>query len=132
MTSRTLEQQRATHALAQVKEVQDVGGILAAGYAASVKGLPASILMNGLGQAMATIRAKNGEDALQMIYRHVSLWLCIDCPNSLLKRTNTSDILEAVCATDQDGYVWAQAEGLRYLEWLKKFAAAYLSEGKRS
>jgi CRISPR-associated protein Cmr5 len=81
--------------------------------------------MNGLGQACATLLARSGGhgDAHQLLYDDLQEWLCrSDCA----VYGGEKSLLEAIINRDQRLYVHAQAEALAYLNWLKKFAQAFL------
>ena len=131
--SRSLAQKRAAHALACIKKLaedNDYGN-----YVSYVKSLPAAILMNGLGQALAMEKAGASKDkGHDFLYRHMNAWLCNEAwegvspgwESSLY--ASKSDVLEAIVSHDEAAYIRAQAEALEYLEWLKKFAVALLKE----
>lgn len=124
MAEQTISQRRAASALASIRSIELQPGK----YASHVKAFPAVILMNGLGQAMAMARAKAAEDkAYGHLFGHVATWLK-NCPNSPVSRY--SDFIDAFTQGSQDDYVWAQGEALAYVEWLKKFAVAFLSDEK--
>jgi len=81
--------------------------------------LPAMVLMSGFGQACAFYCSKGGNHGL--LYGAVASWLCDK------KRVyNTDDLMGEIVACDAARYQLAQAEALEYLDWLKKFAKAYL------
>jgi CRISPR-associated protein Cmr5 len=122
----TMEQARARHALDCVRAMEANPGK----YGSYVKRLPASILMNGLGQAVATLLAAargKAEDPNRKLYDHMQAWLCGACPDA--PYAGGSRLVDAIINGDQAAYVRAQAEALRWLEWLKKFAQAYLPAG---
>ncbi len=130
MTAQTLEQKRAKHALDQVKALQkDRPG----NYLSYVNALPAAILMNGLGQALATERAAS-DQAHHKLAQHVSDWLLspeahtrYDTPVSDEAQLDAAQrLLGRIVAGDQDAYLWAQTEAIAYVNWLKKFANAFL------
>ncbi len=130
MTTQTLEQKRAKHALDQVKALQkeEPGN-----YLSYVNALPAAILMNGLGQALATERAAS-DPAHHKLARHVSEWLLSleahtrYAPVSDEARLDAAQwLLIRIVAGDQDAYLWAQTEAIAYVTWLKKFANAFLN-----
>jgi CRISPR-associated protein Cmr5 len=140
MTTQTLEQKRAKHALDRIKALSaDKSGK----YATYVKALPAAILMNGLGQALATERAATDpEKAHFNLATHVSEWLL--SPEAHTKYPSPgggedpkldSDpartLLNRIVAGNQDAYVWAQAEAIAYVTWLKKFASAFLEAPRK-
>jgi len=119
---RTIEQKRAEHALQMIKQIEtkEYGH-----YVSYVSSLPATIVMNGLGQALVTLLAKN-DRAHRMLYDHVADWLC--------KRVYTSgtnnNLIDQMMKKDQAFYLRAQAEAMAYLSWLKQFARAYLQDKK--
>jgi CRISPR-associated protein Cmr5 len=134
MTTQTLEQKRAKHALTQIKPLQ--GEKIAGNYLSYVKALPAAILMNGLGQASATELAngKNESDPHRLLANHVSGWLlspeartryAAAVPEEA-KLDAAQRLLGRIVAGDQDAYLWAQTEAIAYVTWLKKFANAFL------
>jgi len=121
----TLAQERAAHALAQIKAIEANGNC--GNYVSYVSGLPAGILTNGLGQAMAQLLAKAKGDLNKphgLLYSHVQSWLC----NKRRLFGNQMDLINGIVESDQNAYVRAQAEALAYLNWLKKFARAYLEK----
>ena len=138
-----IERQRAAHALQTIEALpKDVKK-----YTSYVKGLPASILQNGLGQAMATLLAAskgkpamNGEavnEAHRLLYNHLQAWLCDvrdDAPyrQEQAPDENSTELMEAITTGGEEAYIRAQAEALAYLNWLKKFAVAFRPEGEGS
>jgi CRISPR-associated protein Cmr5 len=131
MSKRTLEQRRAQNALKAAKAVARDGDSIQKNYSSYVDRMPATILMNGLGQALATERAsakesqrKSDEKAHLKLFNAMQSWLCSeDGPYS------GHDVLEALVTNDEDHYLRAQAEALAWLEWHKKFCRAYLVTG---
>lgn len=126
--SQSLDQRRAKHALKRIKTRQ-VDGTKQSDYLSYVKALPATILQNGLGQAMATLlaAAKGKEnDPHHRLYKDVQSWLCGRDQESPFP--DKEDLLEAITQNDQQHYLKAQAEAQAYLVWLKKFAAAFLND----
>jgi CRISPR-associated protein Cmr5 len=117
--------QRAKHALEAIDSLQ---GKDAGNYLAYVKGLPANILRSGLGQAMAMEKAGAKTDKGHgFLYTHIDSWLTADRANAPY-RNETGQLLREIVNNGQDKYIRAQAEALAYLEWLKKFAVAFLDE----
>ncbi len=128
----SLAQKRAAHALDCVKKLENMEY---GHYVSYVRALPAAILMNGLGQALAMEKANAGKDkGHDFLYRHMNAWLCNQAWEGVSPGwknspyANKSDILEAIVSQDEAAYIRAQAEALEYLEWLKKFAVAQLRE----
>jgi CRISPR-associated protein Cmr5 len=127
MTKATLtrEQQRAQHALKSVTQVQ--AKKFRDEYKSYAESLPANIVINGLGQACAMLLAQAGgeNDAHRLLYDHLQDWLC--GAEHAAVYPNDKDLVKAVINHGQREYVRAQFESLAYLNWLKKFAQAYLT-----
>ena len=120
---RTLEQRRAADALARVGELDDRSDGFKSLYRAYVDRLGPAIVMNGLGQALATERAMAGgktnerERAHGALCESLARWLCRKEDGVYPGR---KDLLAAVVAEDESLYLRAQAEALAWLEWHKK------------
>ena len=128
---RTLEQQRAAHALARVNELNEryqKFNKFRERYRSYVDRLGPAIVMNGLGQALATERAaagmnpeKDDEKAHHELYTSLSHWLCQQDGGIYPADT---DLLQAIMKHDEEFYLRAQAESLAWLEWHKKCCRA--------
>lgn len=134
MTKPSLDQKRAAHALTCIRTLQ-MHPKQAGNYVTYVKALPASILANGLGQALATELAAKDE-AHDSLAEHVSGWL-LTAPGSPYgsnppKTDCAKTLLGNIVEGDQRAYVWAQAEAISYVGWLKKLAVAFLSKNESS
>lgn len=120
--SQLVEQQRAKFALDWVKKNRH-----SAELEAAVSGLPAMILMNGLGQASAYAKSQN-KAHWTALYRALSDWLC--------KRENIGaiyagkqDLMAAITQGSQQDYRAAQTEALAFLQWLKSAVRAAGTRG---
>lgn len=121
---RTIEQARAADALARVKEVEDKS--FSARYRSYVDRLGPTIVMNGLGQALATELAATGiKEAHRKLYGNVTSWLCRGDGGVY---PGEPDLLQAIVSNDEECYLRAQVEVLAWLEWHKKFCRAYLPD----
>ena len=134
MKDQSLEQQRAGDAYSRIMTLKDElkdKPETAQRYASYAKALPATILQIGLGQAMATLLAAaakgNKNDPHHKLYRHVEGWLCRDDEDAPYEGQNC--LIKAIVNRNQRMYVHAQIEALAYIDWIKKFATAYLSSG---
>lgn len=116
----TFEQKRAAHALKEIKSL-NVGED--SHFISYVSALPASIVMNGLGQAMAFELSSGSEH--KILYNIMESWLCEQSGVF----TDENDLMKAITGNGQKEYIRAQAESLAYLDWLKKFSRAYLKKG---
>ena len=124
----TLQQQRAAHALQCVKAYADkyTDKKEHSEYKSYAAALPAMIHMNGLGQAAAFFKSKGG--AHQALYQLLSDWLCAeDKPFSTY-----NDLLLGITHADMQTYRLAQAEAQALMDWVKKFAKAYLRKDKEN
>ncbi|MDZ4778779.1 MAG: type III-B CRISPR module-associated protein Cmr5 [Planctomycetia bacterium] len=126
----TLEQQRAAHALDKVNGVKSER--LAGDYKSYCESLSATIVMNGLGQACATLLAqakgKTGDDdAHRRLFDDLEDWLC----GKQARVGLSKPLIDSLVKSDQTIYCHAQAEALAYLVWLKKFAQAFLSKADK-
>jgi len=129
-----IDRKRAEHALQTINNLPDD----VKKYTSYVKGLPATILQNGLGQAMATLlAASKGRDAMnnnevnsahRLLYDHVQGWLCRDDTDFPAPYSGSTELMNAITVGDEEAYIRAQAEALAYLNWLKKFAVAFRPE----
>ncbi|MCK5897004.1 MAG: type III-B CRISPR module-associated protein Cmr5 [Cocleimonas sp.] len=121
----TLQQQRAQYALTVVKtfaEDHPNDKKKRTEYKSYAAALPAMIHMNGLGQAAAFFKSKGGRH--DDLYEVISLWLC--CNNQPF--ANYDDLLKGITNADMQTYRLAQAEAQALMDWVKKFAKAYLKE----
>ncbi len=131
-TRTTIEQQRAAHALAVVQKLAELGEAAYGNYVSYVSALPAQMMMNGLGQALATLMAAAGrteekaKDAHYLLYSHVARWLITQ--NDEWVNEEPEVVIDRLVSLDQAMYFRAQVEALAYLNWLKKFARAILDE----
>ena len=87
--------------------------------------------MSGLGQALAMEKAgaaKDGDVKLGhlALYKHMDEWLIKGWENSVYE--GRGDVLGAICNGCEADYIRAQTEAMDYLEWLKKFAVAFLDK----
>ena len=131
---RTIEQRRAAHALARVETLQARTPKFKERYRSYVDRLGPAIVMNGLGQALATERAaaggtpaKDDEKAHHELYAGLSAWLCR--PDGGIYPQG-SDLLRELMKHDEERYLHAQAEALAWLEWHKKCCRASFPKGE--
>ena len=123
---KTVEQKRAANAMQRVDALKHKSRKFKKDYGAYVNRLGPAIVMNGLGQALATELAaagaepkKDDEHAHAELYRSLQQWLC--GPGDVYEER---DVLDAIVKNDEACYVRAQAEALAWLEWHKKCCRA--------
>ena len=114
---RTREQERAKMAWNLVSEIADKER---KDYSSLVQGFPVMVLTNGLGQALAFLRAKNkGEH--KHLYDHLQCWLEKNVPWT---DKQGNELIEWVISESSEKYRIATTEALAFLNWLKRFAKA--------
>lgn len=125
---KTIEQRRAASALERVEELSAKSGKFKTRYRAYVDRLGPSIVMNGLGQALATERAAAGphlenddQRAHHELYVSLQCWLCREDGGVY---PSAPDLLQAIMENSESRYLHAQAEALAWLEWHKKCCRA--------
>ncbi|HET9626208.1 MAG TPA: type III-B CRISPR module-associated protein Cmr5 [Kofleriaceae bacterium] len=123
---RSPEQRRASDALRAVHQLPE-DRELRRRYRAYTDRLGPAILINGLGQALASERAAAGtpasprEHAHACLFRNLQAWLCGD---SGVYRGG--DVLAQIVEGSEARYLQAQTEALAWLTWHKKFCRAEL------
>lgn len=150
MSIQELERARARYALDAIQELQGKCAQTHRAYIAYAKGLPASIVISGLGQAVAMAMSRAGgsegasaggdKEAWQILLRHLESWLLRQAGDASPYPKAPSDeeqpdgrlpglaLMQRITTGDQSAYLAAQCEALAILGWLKKFANALLSE----
>ncbi len=134
---RSLEQDRAKAAWECVDNVSkngknEKGKSFAKDYGSLAKDAPAHIQSNGLGQTLAFWRAKgfvkgkpkDGDNEHAHLLADVSKWV-----GKQIKSDENLNLLEWVIKdANTNNYRRATAEAMAFLQWLKRFAEAELSE----
>ncbi len=112
----TLQQERAKHAFGKVENAAKTKS--AKEYGSLVRGLPAMIQTDGIGAALAFLKAKGKEHHLSA-YGHLDDWL------RQPKQFNfQGDLLEWLLTQPTSVYRQVANEAVAYLLWLKRFAEA--------
>lgn len=132
---KTLEQLRAADALARVSQLSQSSDEFRMSYRAYVDRLSPAIVMNGLGQALASERAAAGappvtdhnKKAHLELYNSLQRWLCRKEGGIY---SGKADLLEAITQHDESFYLRAQAEALAWLLWHKKFCRSMFPKGE--
>lgn len=118
----TIQQKRARHALQRVKSWVPLNE--GCKLKARSSELPFLIHANGLGQAAAFFKSKgsNDKDGYSIVFSALQSWLTEEnCSFS-----GKPDLMQAIVEADLHTYRLAQAEAIQYMDWVKKFASAYL------
>lgn len=123
---RTLGQLRAEYCIEALAGLNDS---LRADFKPFSSGLPAMILQNGFGQALAFLLAKGKEkqtDKHLTAFQIITGWLEA---RTLITHDSRPNILKQISTMEQSEYLQCQRETLAMLEWLKRYANASLFEG---
>ena len=117
-----LQQERAKYALEQVQAAVRNSEVNDKEFKSYAAGLPAMIQVNGLGQAAAFYFSQG--KTYRKLYEILSCWLT----RAGQPYAGKTDLLEGITQQDMHDYRVAQAEALLLLDWVKKFAKAYVRE----
>ena len=127
----SIEQRRAKYCLKVVNAHKDRRDIdWQDSYATYTKSLPATVFSCGLGQAMASLLAKDGSRGQKphgQLYSDIEGWLCGE--GEVFPK---GDLMAILTASSMEKYMFAQSEALALLVWLKKFATAFLGKAGES
>jgi CRISPR-associated protein Cmr5 len=116
----TTQQRRAAHAWANVESLNSAS--FRNDYGSLVRGLPAMIQTDGLGQSLAFLLAKAKGDrnnAHYRAYNHLEEWL-----RDKEQFGFQGDLLQWLLKEDSNRYRQVAVEAQAYLGWLKRFAEA--------
>jgi len=93
-------------------------------FGSQVKKLPMHVLANGLGTALAFLKAKGGNDPSaeqEVLYRYISQWVTAQ----LWGGSGDANLLSRIInSPDVNDYRRATREALAFVVWLKRFAEA--------
>lgn len=122
MQLQSIQQQRAGFALKQVRLAANDHKINHDEYKSYAAALPAMIQMNGLGQAAAFYKSKGIKSTHRKLYDLLSEWLT----KTGQPYAGKSDLMEGITENGISDYRLAQAEAQALMDWVKKFAKAYM------
>ncbi len=122
----TIQQKRAKYALEQVQNAANNHRTNHKEYKSYASNLPAMIHMNGLGQAAAFFKSKGGTHG--ELYNLLSGWLCKENQ----PYAGCDDLLHGITTKDMHQYRLAQAEAQALMDWVKKFAKAFMNDDKEA
>jgi len=128
---RSLEQRRAEVAWQKVLAAKKRSKEFAQKYGQLARSAPADIQINGLAQTLAFWRAKGKgkqDDEHSVIFRDLSEWVIQQM--GWQPQNTQADLLVRITAAEASthDYRRATAEAIAFLQWLKRFAEAELSE----
>ena len=121
----TIQQQRAKFALEKVQESITIG-VKHKEFKSYASSLPAMIHMNGLGQAAAFFKSKdkNKYPEYEIIYNLLSEWLT----QKGQPYYQSENLLHGITNKDMQSYQLAQIEAQALMDWVKKFAKAFMGD----
>jgi CRISPR-associated protein Cmr5 len=120
---RDLDRSRASAAWNNIQAVKSLP--FQAKYGSLARKMPTLIQVNGLGQTLAFLKAKeSNDDRHKRMFDHLSDWVCGRLPANT--GTTTEHLLKRVLNMDSQTYRFATAEALAFLQWIKRFAEAEL------
>lgn len=127
-----LSQKRAAVAL---KEIQEINSLVKSdkekdAFAKLAASAPAMILQNGLGQTLVFCLAKSKQklDKHHLLFSSLANWLSRDLSSIPQDENKFLEVLNTGLSVEK--YLLWQREALAYLEWLKRYAAAFLEKDK--
>lgn len=127
--SQTFQQECAKFALEQVQTYANANCDHKK-FKARASELPFMILSNGLGQALAFFKSQGNTDGYDYLYQILNAWLTRQNGGSFSGGHGSPDgALIGVTECTRDQYTVAQADALLLMEWVKKFANAFMVEG---
>ncbi len=118
----TIAQKRAKDALEKIRAYEGESSEKQKRINSYVSSFGPMILMNGFGQACAFYIANNKEEHLE-VFKILEGWLKSD---GQVFYGEHSSLMECITTCNASRYQLAQVEALAYLDWLKKFAKAFL------
>lgn len=119
-----LNQERAAFALEKVLEHKEHKN--KEKIATFSAGAPSMILKNGFGHTLAFWKAKAKEEH-NVLFEIVRGWLD---QRNILNSHNSESFFQTLNHVDQNQYLMAQKETLALLEWVKRYANAFLKKGE--
>lgn len=119
--NKSFANERCAFAFQKVSDIKDAESLQK--YRSLVRSLPAIILSNGYGLAMAylysnSINGKGRNKAFDYLYGHIKIWLI----KQRILLDNGKDLISNIADSDKDTYRLLESETLTLLEWLKRFA----------
>ena len=87
-------------------------------YTSELRALPASVVQNGLGAALAYLRGRPGAGR-QTLYDHLSAWV-----SDVIFAEPKTDLLQLVVSNPASRLMRAHEETLAFATWLRRFLDA--------
>ncbi len=131
MSVKGIEEGRAKFAYEKVKEITKESASFQSKYRSYVEKLPPLILSCGLGNAIAFVCSKKGEDSLEKrvykrLYEHLSEYMKQQAISK--KCPNNKELIDWIISSDSTEYRIITSEIMAFLWWLKRFAEGMLKK----
>ncbi|MEO0224011.1 MAG: type III-B CRISPR module-associated protein Cmr5 [candidate division WOR-3 bacterium] len=98
-------------------------------YRSYVKKIPTMILLNGLGQTLAFVKAKAKDgNAYKLLYNQITEYMKSNSTIRIQMPPDKNELIEWVISCDSREYRWITQELLAFLNWLKRFAEGMIEE----
>jgi CRISPR-associated protein Cmr5 len=125
--SNTIAQERSNFALEKLRSLK----CDRQEFSKLASGLPAMVLQNGFGQAMAFLLAKgtNKERKIEKTDKHIQAFDMIKdwlIRMDILTNTESGKFIAELSEIPQAKYLRAQQEALKVMEWIKRYSNAGL------
>lgn len=123
----TIAQERSRFALHQLASIQErMDDSKKDEFAKLASSLPAMILQNGFGHALAFLLAKGSDkNEFQQNDKHFQAFSTIGAwlkERGLLQSSEPNQMVKEISLMSQGNYLRCQEETLFYMEWVKKYA----------
>jgi len=127
----TLQQKRAAYALKSLN-LASKNPKVSKELSQFIVGMPNMILSNGIGQTMAFLLSKQGKtgqsDKTGKTFTILKEWLELRMPEQFSGTAEDLEFIKHFNEISQSDYLQAQRECLRLVEWLKRYARAFVED----
>lgn len=124
-----LERGRAEFAYKRVEEAIEKLKDKKKEYLSYTRKIPQMILSNGLGQALAFVKAKSKDgNTYDLIYKQITEYLKGNSTSRIQMPSDKTELIEWVISCDSADYRYITQEILAFLNWLKRFAEGMIEE----
>jgi len=120
---KTLNQERSEYTLKKVLDIQGKD------YSSFIAGTPSMILKNGFGHTLAFFLSK-GKEEHKFVFNLIQNWLIDKEYIDSIK--DNRDFMLKLSTINRKSYIEAQKETLLLLEWVKRYAQAFLDKKKEN
>ena len=131
MEEKTVQQKRAKFALDSLNLTPENPKV-SKELSQFIVGMPNMILSNGIGQTMAFLLSKKSNakqsDKTGKTFTILKEWLEQEMSRQFPKKSSDVEFIKHFNEISQSDYLQAQRECLRLVEWLKRYARAFVED----